>query len=70
MKLECQVRVKNSCIFSSLIFSHAEKTKTDGYPVWTFEAKLYYKESNSTGTGWSLLAESTEKRNLVCHFEV
>ncbi|KAK3749215.1 hypothetical protein QZH41_018268 [Actinostola sp. cb2023] len=41
----------------------------DGYPVWTFEAKLFYKDKNKTAGGWNLLAESLEKRDLVCHFK-
>lgn len=39
--------------------------------MWTFDAKLYYKDKNATRTkGWSLLAKSLEERDLVCHFKV
>ncbi|KXJ14740.1 protein wntless homolog [Exaiptasia diaphana] len=44
------------------------KTTKDGYPIWTFEAKLYYKDNNETAD-WNLLAKSTEERELVCHYK-
>ncbi|EDO42569.1 predicted protein [Nematostella vectensis] len=51
-----------------LEIEYDEDQKYDSYPVWTFEARLYYKDKNDTSTEWKEMATSTEERSLVCNF--
>ncbi|XP_031564321.1 protein wntless homolog [Actinia tenebrosa] len=50
-------------------FPYRAKDDKHGYPVWTFEASLFYKDKNDTSGGWKLMARSLEDRELVCHFK-